>query len=103
MSNEKVLAKLQEAGDKLDKERLVDHWFYFSNAKSRNSFILYAKAKGFKIESKEMRDGAKPFQLHISRVDKVDLPSISKLTLELRREARKYDGDYDGWEAFVVR
>jgi hypothetical protein len=103
MSNEKVLIKLQEAGDKLDKERLVDHWLYFSDAKSRESFIVYAKAKDFKIESKEMRDGPKPFQLHISRSDKVDLPSISKLTLELRREAKKYHGDYDGWEAFVVR
>ncbi|HWI93659.1 MAG TPA: DUF695 domain-containing protein [Flavisolibacter sp.] len=103
MNNEKVVTKLREAGDKLDKERQVDHWLYFSNAKSRDSFIVYAKAKDFKIESKETREGAKPFQLHISRVDIVDLPSISKLTLELRREARKYDGDYDGWEAFVVR
>lgn len=63
----------------------------------------YAQAKGFKIESKEMRDSAKPYQMHISRVDKADLPSISKLTLELKRAAAKYDGDYDGWETFVVR
>jgi hypothetical protein len=103
MGNQKVVVKLMEAGDKLDKERQVDHWLYFPNAKSRDSFIVYVQAKGFKIESKEMTDGAKPFQLHISRVDKVDLPSVSKLTLELRREARKYDADYDGWETFVVR
>jgi regulator of RNase E activity RraB len=103
MSNQKVVAKLMEAGDKLDTERQVDHWLYFPNAKSRDSFALYAQAKGFKIESKEMRDVTKAFQLHISRVDKADLPSISKLTLELRREARKYDADYDGWETFVVR
>jgi len=103
MSNEKVVAKLQEAGDKLDKERLTDHWLYFPDAKSRDSFIVYAKTKGFKIESKEMRGGAKPFQVHISRVDKVDLPHISKLTLELRREAGKYNGDYDGWETLVVK
>lgn len=103
MSNQKVVAKLMEAGDKLDKERPVDHWLYFPNAKSRDSFALYAQAKGFKIESKEMRDSAKPYQMHISRVDKADLPSISKLTLELKRAAAKYDGDYDGWETFVVR
>ncbi len=103
MYNEKVLTKLNEAGDKLDKERPLDHWLYFPDAKSRDSFVVYAKAKGFKIESKEMREGAKPFQLHISRIDKVDLPYISKLTLELRREARKYNAEYDGWETFVVR
>lgn len=103
MTNQKVVMKLQDAGDKLDKERPVDHWLYFPDEKSRDSFIVYAKAKDFKIESKEMREVAKPFQLHISRVDKVDLPSISTLTLELRREAKKYNGDYDGWEAFVVR
>lgn len=103
MHNEKVVAKLNEAGDKLDKERLIDHWLYFPDAKSRDSFVVYAKTKSFKIESKEMRAGAKPFQLHISRVDKVDLPSISQLTLQLRREAKKYNGDYDGWETIVVR
>lgn len=103
MHNEKVVTKLNEAGDKLDKDRLVDHWLYFPDAKSRDSFIVYAKAKGFKIESKEMSEGPKPFQLHISRVDKVDLPSISQLTLQLRREARKYNAEYDGWETIVVR
>jgi hypothetical protein len=103
MQNQKVVMKLEESGDKLDKERLVDHWFYFPDAKSRDSFIAFARAKGFKIESKEMRDGTRPFQLRINRMDKVDLPSISKLTLELRREARKYNAQYDGWETFVVR
>lgn len=103
MQNQKVVIKLEEAGDKLDKERPVDHWLYFPTAKSRDSFVVFARAKSFKIESKEMSDGAKPFQLHISRIDKVDLPSISKLTLQLRREAGKYDGEYDGWETFVVR
>ena len=103
MRNEKIVMKLNEAGDKLDKERPVDHWLYFPNAKARDSFVVYATVKGFKIESQEMIDGIKPYQLHISRVDKADLSSISQLTLQLRREARKYDGDYDGWETFVVR
>src|SRR6185436_9306052 len=29
MQNEKVVMKLQQSGDKLEKERQVDHWLYF--------------------------------------------------------------------------
>jgi hypothetical protein len=103
IQNTKVVLKLSEAGDKLDKERLVDHWLYFPNAKSRESFIAFAKTKGFNVESKEMRDGLRPFQLRINKVHKVDLPFISEVTLALRREAVKYGGEYDGWETHVVK
>lgn len=103
MRNEKIVMKLEEAGDKLEKERTVDHWLYFPTIKARDSFVVFAKAQGFRVESTRMTNDVKPFQLHMSRTDKVDLTSISQLTLQLNREARKYDGDYDGWETTVIR
>jgi hypothetical protein len=104
MSNQKVVIKLQEAGDKLDKPRQVDHWIIFTTEKDRNCFVSYLVHHNFKIETKEKAVNTKnQFKLHISRTDKVDLPSINKLTLELRKEAKKCNGDYDGWETFVIK
>jgi hypothetical protein len=82
----------------------VDHWIYFSTEADRNCFIRYATQDNFKVESKDKDSNLKlPFKLQLSRTDKVDLSSISKLTLELRRQAKKCNGDYDGWETFVVK
>jgi Family of unknown function (DUF695)/Regulator of ribonuclease activity B len=104
MANQKVVIKLQEAGDKLDKPRQVDHWIYFPTEKDRNCFVPYLVQHNFKIETGEKRaDSKERIKLHILRTDKVDLPSINKLTLELRKEAKKCNGDYDGWETFVIK
>lgn len=104
MQNQKVLLQLQKGGDKLDQARQIDHWLYFPTDKDRNAFIAYAINHDYKIESKR-NDGklSKPFQLRISKIDKVELNSISRLTLWLRKQAKKYNGDYDGWETFVVK
>lgn len=104
MANDKVLSKLTEAGDKLEKERKVDHWIYFSSENDRDCFINYVIQKNFKIENKDkVSNGMRPYKLQISRVDKVDIGSISRNTLNLRKEAAKCHGEYDGWETFVIK
>jgi hypothetical protein len=104
IKNEKVVAQLLKAGDKLEKPRQVDHWLYFKTNVDRNCFIEYANREHYKVETKEtMPNGAYLFKLHISRTDNVDLASISKITLELEHEAKKCNGDYDGWETEVVK
>lgn len=104
IKNEKVLMQLSKAGDKLDKPRQVDHWLYFKKDEDRNCFIRYANQQHYKIGTKEtFPDRAFPFKLNISRIDKVNIASISKITLELEHEAKKCHGDYDGWETFVIK
>lgn len=104
MSNQKVIEQLQKGGDDLTKSRQIDHWLYFSNEKNRNLFEKLITQNGFKIETKEkIDDQDKPFKLHISRNDKVDSESISKITLELRKKAKELEGDYDGWETYIVK
>jgi hypothetical protein len=103
MSNRKVIAQLQQSGDKLSKSRPVDHWLYFPDKPSRELFIKYAEYKGFKIESQEKtKDSELPYELHISRVDLVTLEAMDKITLDLRKKAREYKGEYDGWETVVI-
>lgn len=104
MGNQKIVLKLQEAGDKLDKPRKVDHWLYFKTETDRNCVLAYIKANHFTVENKETVTGSeKPFKLQISRADRVDLPTINQITSDLRKEVLKCSGDYDGWETFVVR
>lgn len=104
MSNDKVILKLSEAGDNLTKPRQVDHWLYFKTEADRDKFIPYALKEKFKVESKQFNKNVKlKYQLQISRIDKVDVNSISKVTIELRKKAKELNGVYDGWETFVVK
>lgn len=104
ISNEKVLSQLMESGDKLIKARKIDHWLYFKTETGRSKFIIYATEQGFKVESQETgQNKERNFSLRLSRTDKVDIKSISAITLQLKRKARQYDGDYDGWETFVIK
>lgn len=103
MSNQKVVLKLTEQGDDLAKPRQVDHWLYFKTVTDRDKFIAYALKEKFKVEDKQFnKDLQLNYKLRISRIDNVDLGSISKTTIELRKKAKELNGVYDGWETFVV-
>ena len=103
MSNSRVVTKLFEAGDKLDKPRQVDHWIYFDSEVDREMFIQYATKQNFKVERKDkLQHLDLPYLLQISRNDKVNISSISEITIELRKRATMHKGKYDGWETFVI-
>jgi hypothetical protein len=104
IGNEKVVLSLSKAGDDLSKPRQVDHWLYFKTEGDRESFLRYALQEKFKLEEKGIADkSALHFKLHLSRTDKVDIASISAVTIALRRKAKECNGEYDGWETFVIK
>lgn len=104
MRNTKVVMKLQEAGDKLNRERQVDHWLYFATEADREAFIKDVVKNNFKVEDKHKVDKTGfPFQLHLSCIALVDLQSITSSTLLLKKNAEKYHGNYGGWETFIVK
>ena len=77
---------------------------YFGNSADRDKFAAFIVKKKYKIESKNLiKDSKLPYQLQISRIDMVDLEAITKITLELRKKALEFRGDYDGWETFVIK
>jgi uncharacterized protein (TIGR01619 family) len=104
MNNQKVIQKLGASGDDLSKARKVNHFLYFENLSSRNDFLLKTKSQGFQLENINRDDDIEyPFKLQISRIDFVDLQSISKVTLNLVRMATEHNGIYDGWETHAVK
>jgi uncharacterized protein (TIGR01619 family) len=105
IENRKVISVLEENGDKLTKERPVEHWIYFKSENGRNQFLSMISGKNFQVldESYDANRGALPFGLQISRVDKVDQENIDEYTLFLWETANECDGDYDGWETMVLK
>ena len=104
MLNQKIIGKLIEKGDSLDKARPVDHFLYFTTPMDRDRFVAFCGLHGFDVVSSDstgLQD--RTYSLHIVRTDKVDLESISELTLTLRKEAARCNGIYDGWETYVVK
>ncbi|HUC82635.1 MAG TPA: DUF695 domain-containing protein [Flavisolibacter sp.] len=103
ISNSKVVLKLQAAGDKLTKPRTIDHWLYFKTDNDRNLFIVYAQQNQFTVAGKGKVDGLHAFSLHLTKTGTAELDAISHTTLQLKREAEKHNGLYDGWESVVVK
>lgn len=104
MSDQKVVKSLQDAGDPLTKDRRVDYWIYFPTKSDMDNCAIALKKKGFSIQSKENNPELKlPFELQIWNINKVDLDSIYKITHELREIVKPFNGEYDGWETFVIK
>lgn len=104
MGNQKVLMALENAGDKLTRSRPIDHFAYFKTEADRTCFISYALKNRFRITKKENTgEAGQPYSLIFTRNDKPAVKTISIITMELRKQVAKCQGEYDGWETVVVR
>jgi len=104
MVNQKVIINLTKEGDDLSKARKIDHWLFFKTEDDRGKFIAYAEKQKFKIESENVAKESKlKYPVQISRIDNVDVKTISAITIGLRKKAKELNGEYDGWETVVVK
>jgi uncharacterized protein (TIGR01619 family) len=104
MGNQQVVISLEEAGDPLDVPRKVEHWLYFSDLKMMKRFMKEIKKERFSIEEKSKHvDEDGKYSVTISRTDSVDHHSINEVTDLLVEISEKYEGEYDGWETFVIK
>ncbi len=105
IQNRKVVDNLEKNGDPLTKARSVDHWIYFKTDSDRGEFLKKIESLKFDIVSDNEKTsfGDFPYELHISRIDNVDLNSVDEYVLDLWRFANECNGDYDGWETSVEK
>ncbi len=54
IQNGRVIENLEKHGDKLEKERLVEHWIYFKSEIDRENFLGAIRDKGFEIVDKDI-------------------------------------------------
>jgi uncharacterized protein (TIGR01619 family) len=100
--NGRVLANLEESGDKHEIEREVSHWIYFSDEADRAKFLRQATSQGYKhVESSDDKNTERPYGVSVSRVHAVDYGTLNDAVLELFDLAQDCNGDYDGWETSV--
>ncbi len=100
--NEQVLRSLEEGGDPLDSPREIDHWIYFPSEETMEVFKKGVVKDGFTVRAEGKEGGDLPYAIHIAREDAVDRDSIHDMVLDLFRKAEDLDGDYDGWETYIV-
>lgn len=108
IANRDVLDNMQERGDVSTVPREVVHWLYFPSEGARSLFREAALKANFKVVSEfdSKRPGGDrdlPFGISIARTQAVDQQQIDKTTIDLLHLARRFDGDYDGWESPAVK
>ena len=104
IQNRHVVEQLEKEGDKLIKEREVDHWIYFKSESDRTEFLELIKNDGFTIiYNGSDKTYEYPYSLQIKRIDKVDQNSVDEYVTYLWKAANDCNGDYDGWETSVEK
>jgi uncharacterized protein (TIGR01619 family) len=104
MGNRVVVENLKKHGDGLETPREVEHWIYFRDPQHRADFTVHVSALGYSAEATEVdqEESDEPFCLRLKRIDRVDQDSIDAVTLELCDLAKRFQGNYDGWETAVI-
>jgi uncharacterized protein (TIGR01619 family) len=102
ITNDRVLRHLEQHGDTLTKERMVEHWIYFETENDMKNYISEIEKQHFTVINSERRED-KIYALHVGRVDKVDYQSVHEYVLYLWELAGEHNGDYDGWECTVEK
>jgi uncharacterized protein (TIGR01619 family) len=102
--NRDLLDVLVKQGDVLSAAREVQHWVYSPSEESRSLFRHEAGNAGFKIgdERESPVQGDCPFGLTVLRTQPVEQNLIDETVIELLRLAKRFGGEYDGWETPVI-
>lgn len=99
-----VVRALIEAGDELTEQRRVDHWLWFEKEEDLKAFIPKAEAIGYTVEGfKKVEEKENLYSIQIWKEELPDQNTIYSITSNLRTLAKACNGDYDGWETFVVK
>ena len=105
IKNRSVIENLLKDEDKLEKEREIDHWLYFSSEENINIAIRKLEELGYKILSSKKLDDEKnyPHQLNISRIDNATYNHVNEIVWELLEIVESLDGYYDGWGCNITK
>ena len=104
IKNRNLLEVLTKRDDTLMASREVQHWIYFSSEESRTLFRHEASNVGFKIghECESDVQGDCTFGLTVFRTQSIQQERIDETVIELLRLAKRFGGEYDGWETPII-
>jgi len=100
MENDKIIAKMLQAGDSLTQPRDINFELYFRTDTGRRSFTGFAKEKGYKTDTTQISQSANlPYELVLTKQGYVKMDAINGMTEVLKAELKKYNSIYVGWSA----
>jgi len=100
MDNDKIITKMLQQGDSLATPRNIRFEVYFKSDTERAVFVGFAKAKGYYTDEQLAKQTPNaPYEAIVSTFNKVTMDVISPMSFELKKEARKHNGFYNGWVA----
>ena len=98
----KVIEKLQEEGDPLDKERRIDHLAYFDDTQGADSFKSWLEEEGFDVDwVSDPEDEDDLFGISFSHACRPMLGEVTHHTHRLFNKAEELGGRYNGWGTTV--
>lgn len=104
IQNRRVCDSLRRHGDELTQAREIDHWAYFPNRDSQARFLQAAMTLGYLLREKhDLPNRSGQFGARVYRMDIPSPDRIDSVTWPLFEAAEKAGGEYDGWEAMVVK
>lgn len=101
MRNRQVVQRMMEAGEDLEAEHEVCHWFYFGNGADRRQAAFRLKNRGYDIIDDnfyEEKLAEYPYGLRVSLHHPLTLEALNEQTYNHDDFIAEYDGVYDGWE-----
>ncbi len=102
-----LIQQMQSMGDPLEPARDVRHYLYFkaSDQDAANRCARAHRQQGFNVEITPSRGDEDPPQTLVlaNRDDSVLPEVICPVTRELRELAATLGGEYDGWEAALLK
>lgn len=103
LADKKVIGNLIASGDNGTIPRRIDHWIYFKSKEDLHNFGDEIQKFDFYVSEINDSDNSDwPIELVIYRNDKADMQAISEITNILRKMAKDYNGQYEGWGTIPV-
>ena len=101
-TDDDVIDQLRKAGSDLSKPHPTDFYIYVPTEESANRIAKLLSAEGFKVAVEPA--ATRSNWLALASRDLILTPQIlAELTRKFTDLARLENGDYDGWEAGVVK
>jgi uncharacterized protein (TIGR01619 family) len=105
IQNRRMVDLLKGKGDELKESRRIDHFFYFKTKSKREDFLRSPGMENFSIDEipEANQKKALPYMLHIFKNDVPDYSFIERVLIPLWERAKQFEGNYDGWETYLVK
>jgi hypothetical protein len=104
IENNKIITDLIMQGDSLTKPRAIRFILLFKAEQDRKTFMDIVHKRGYNVdELNYIKKAENPYCLRISRFDKIEPDMIEEMTTEIKADAKKNNGIYEGWSSDVIK